>query len=87
LKFQPDTLAGVNMIHRHDPGRIVIGGNAYGHSLVVPWVGEVLRWDVDRFEALAADSLASGRYTAFFTAAPLHLRGGVGSPGNALAIR
>ena len=39
------------------------------------------------FEALAADSAATGRYTAFFTAAPLHLRGGVGSPGNALAIR
>ncbi|HYF09723.1 MAG TPA: cyclase family protein [Acetobacteraceae bacterium] len=38
-------------------------------------------------EALAADSAASGRYTAFFTAAPLNLRGGIGSPGNALAIR
>ena len=39
------------------------------------------------FEALAADSAASGRYTGFFTAAPLNLRGGIGSPGNALAIR
>jgi hypothetical protein len=38
-------------------------------------------------ESLAADSATTGRYTAFFTAAPLNLRGGVGSPGNALAIR
>jgi len=61
-----------------------------------PWK-PTLHWGIARmgfvigeffdFEALAADSLASGRYTAFFTAAPLHLRGGVGSPGNALAIR
>ena len=39
------------------------------------------------FEALAEDSAATGRYTGFFTAAPLFLRGGIGSPGNALAIR
>ena len=38
-------------------------------------------------EALAADCAADGVYEAFFTAAPLHLRGGIGSPGNALAIR
>jgi kynurenine formamidase len=39
------------------------------------------------FEELAEDSAATGRYTAFFTAAPLNHRGGIGSPGNALAIR
>lgn len=39
------------------------------------------------FEALAADSASTGRHTAFFTAAPLNLRGGIGSPGNALAAR
>lgn len=38
-------------------------------------------------EALAADSHATGRWTAFFTAAPLHHVGGIGSPGNAMAIR
>lgn len=62
MKFQPDTLPGVNMIHRHDPGRIVVGSSAYAHSLIVPWVGEVLRWDVDRFEALTAEQI--GRLTA-----------------------
>ena len=38
-------------------------------------------------EALAAHSRATGRWTCFFTAAPLHHVGGIGSPGNALAIR
>ncbi len=38
-------------------------------------------------EALAADRAATGRHTAFLTAAPLNLRGGIGSPGNAMAIR
>lgn len=61
-----------------------------------PWK-PTLHWGIARmgfvigeffdFEALSADSAATGRTTAFFTAAPLHLRGGVGSPGNALAIR
>jgi uncharacterized protein len=55
LKFQPDILAGVNMIQRHDPGRIVVGGNAYPHSVVVPWVGEVQDWAVATFEQLAAE--------------------------------
>lgn len=55
MKFQPDTLAGVNTIHRHDPGRIVVGSNAYAHSIVVPWVGEVLGWDVAGFDELVAE--------------------------------
>jgi uncharacterized protein len=54
LKFQPDTLAGVNMIQRHDPGRVVVGGSAYAHSVVVPWAGEVCAWGVDGFAQLAA---------------------------------
>jgi hypothetical protein len=39
------------------------------------------------FEELAEECAATGRTTAFFTAAPLNHRGGIGSPGNALAIR
>ncbi len=38
-------------------------------------------------EALAEDSAATGEYTAFLTSSPLNLRGGVGSPPNAMAIR
>ena len=54
MKFQPDILAGVNMISRHDPGHIVVGSSAYPHSVLVPWVGEVQDWAVTAFDQLAA---------------------------------
>lgn len=38
-------------------------------------------------EALAEDCASDGRYACFFTSSPLNLRGGVGSPPNAIAIR
>jgi uncharacterized protein len=55
VKFQPDTLDGVNMIARHDVGRVVIGATAYSHSLVVPWVGEPAAWNVARFDDLQVE--------------------------------
>jgi len=39
------------------------------------------------FDALAADCGADGTYDFLFTSAPLQLRGGIGSPPNAIAIR
>ena len=41
-------------------------------------------WDL---EALAGDGASDGVYAFLLTSAPLHLRGGVGSPPNALAIK
>ena len=41
-------------------------------------------WDL---EALAQDCAADGRYTCFLTSAPLNVRGALGSPPNALAIK
>jgi len=41
-------------------------------------------FDLDR---LAEACRADGRWTFFFVAAPLNLPGGIGSPGNAVAIR
>jgi kynurenine formamidase len=38
-------------------------------------------------EGLAEDCAADGRYACFFTSSPLNLRGGVGSPPNAMAIK
>jgi uncharacterized protein len=55
VKFQPDTLAGVNMISRHEPGRVWVGSAAHSGSVVVPWVGSVLPWDAPRFEALSEE--------------------------------
>ena len=52
MKFQPDTLAGVNVITRHEPGRIWVGALPFEHSLIVPWVGPVLPWQAANFQAL-----------------------------------
>ena len=41
-------------------------------------------WHLD---GLAADCASDGVYESFFTSAPLNLRGGIGSPPNALAIK
>ena len=38
-------------------------------------------------EAFAADCARDGRSACFFTSKPLNLRGGVGSPPNAIAIK
>lgn len=54
MKFQPDSLPGVNSITRHETGRVWVGGTAFDHSLLVPWQGEVLDWGVRRFDALDA---------------------------------
>lgn len=55
MKFQPDSLAGVNMISRQEPGRVWVGPAVHGSSLLVPWSGEILPWPVERFEALTAE--------------------------------
>jgi uncharacterized protein len=54
LKFLPDSLAGVNTITRHDPGRVTVGDTPFSHSVIVPWVGEVLDWQAGDFNALQA---------------------------------
>ena len=56
VKFQPDQLAGTNVITRQDPDALWVGnatGNTrYGHSLLVPWQGLVLPWAPARADAL-----------------------------------
>jgi uncharacterized protein len=55
MKFQPDTLDGVNVISRHEGGppvRIWVGPAAYGHSLLVPWSGAVVPWHDGGFAGL-----------------------------------
>ena len=61
MKFQPDTLDGVNAITRQEPGRLWVGRTAYAHSVLVPWVGAVQAWDATR---------ASKRWTPQQPAAP-----------------
>ena len=74
MKFQPETLSGVNMISRHDVGRIVVGASAYAHSVVVPWVGEVQRWPV-----AGVDELQPGHFESLLALQPELLLFGSGS--------
>jgi uncharacterized protein len=54
LKFQPDTLEGVNAISRHESGGIWVRANRYSGGVLVPWRGAVQAWPVESFDALAA---------------------------------
>ena len=54
MKFQPDTLSGVNVITRHDPGRLWVASTPFEHSVLVPWVGEVLPWGAAHLADLQA---------------------------------
>ena len=44
MKFQPDTPGGVNVITRHEPGRVWVGTTPFACSVLVPWNGAVLPW-------------------------------------------
>ena len=55
MKFQPDTIEGVNVITRHEAGRIAVGSTAYAHSVIVPWVGEVLDWRLRELDELTPE--------------------------------
>ena len=52
MKFQPDSLEGVNTIARHDGGSVWIGNQSYSGSVVVPWSGPVRAWSPADFDAL-----------------------------------
>lgn len=52
MKFQPDQLAGTNVITRHGPGELWVGPTRHATSLVVPWMGEVRAWPPATLEEL-----------------------------------
>ena len=54
MKIQPDRAEGVNTITRHDASGIWVGPAGFGHSLLVPWQGEVQRWQPAHFEQALA---------------------------------
>jgi kynurenine formamidase len=56
------------------------------HQCAIPLLGMVFGELFD-LEDLAADCASDGIYECLFMAKPLHLRGGVGSPANALAMK
>lgn len=52
VKFQPDQLAGTNVITRHDSGEVWVGTQPHHGSLLVPWMGSVLPWRPPYADAL-----------------------------------
>ena len=44
MKFQPESLDGVNTISRHETGRVWVGTTAFESSVLVPWRGSVQTW-------------------------------------------
>ncbi|MEP7280587.1 MAG: Mth938-like domain-containing protein [Rubrivivax sp.] len=52
MKFQPDVLAGTNVLSRHEPGRVWVGAVEFRHSIVVPWRGDPVAWPPHSFDAL-----------------------------------
>jgi kynurenine formamidase len=81
--------SGVVAIAADNPAVEVVPGSREAGSLhrrLIPLLGFVLGELFD-LERLAADCAADRRYTCLFVGVPLHLPGGVGSPGNALAIK
>lgn len=44
VKFQPDHLAGTNVLTRQGPDELWVGTTRFTESLLVPWVGTVLPW-------------------------------------------
>lgn len=54
MKFQPDTLAGVNVLSRHEPQRVWVNGQVWERSVIVPARGTVRAWHADGLQALTA---------------------------------
>jgi uncharacterized protein len=52
MKFQPDTLEGVNVISRHEPGRVWVNGAVWTRSVVVPARGTPAAWAPPAFADL-----------------------------------
>ena len=54
MKFQPETSSTGNVISRHEPGRVWVGATAWTRSVIVPWQGQPLDWELATFDALDA---------------------------------
>jgi uncharacterized protein len=54
MKFEPETLEGANSITRHEAQRIWVGPVRHEASVLVPWSGAVLPWQVAALEDLTA---------------------------------
>jgi len=58
MKMRADRIEGQNAIARHGPGGVVVNNIEHTESVIVPWQGVVVAWNVDAFDSLRADHFA-----------------------------
>ena len=58
MKMRADRMEGQNAIARHGPGGVVVNGVEHTQSVVVPWHGDVVAWNVDSIDSLGAEDFA-----------------------------
>jgi uncharacterized protein len=58
MKFQPDRAEGVNVITRHEPGRVWVGSVCFEGSVIVPWTGTPLPWQAACMDNLSEESFS-----------------------------
>lgn len=86
MKFQPDRSEGVNLITRHEPGRVWVGAQAFEGGVVVPWKGPVQHWaaravndlspvDFERLLTLKPELVIFGSGLSLVFPSPALLRG------------
>jgi uncharacterized protein len=52
MKLQPDLIANANVITGYTQGSVQVGEHRWTDSLLLPWQGEVRRWNGATFEQL-----------------------------------
>lgn len=85
MRFQPDRANGVNLITRHEPGRVWVGAQTFEGGVVVPWKGPVQPWaartagdlspvDFERLLALKPELVVFGSGSSLVFPVPALLR-------------
>ncbi len=59
MKLQADRIEGQNAVARHGPGGVLVNGEEYRQSVIVPWQGAVSTWQVDSFDKLTEAHFAA----------------------------
>jgi uncharacterized protein len=58
MKLRADRIEGQNAIARHSTEGIIVNGVEHRRSVVVPWQGAVIPWQVESFGQLAESHFA-----------------------------
>jgi uncharacterized protein len=69
LKFQPDTLAGINNITHIDVDSLRVNGELQVRSVLIPWVGTVQPWEADAAPA-TLETLTRAHFDALLAFQP-----------------